>query len=405
MRTWMLFTLAALAVLVWIEARAEESCNTCHPDVKTEYSESIHAKEFGCTACHGGDAAAVSLEAHAATKGYIGRPARRGVPALCASCHADPNRMKSFALPTDQYAQYQTSQHGTRLARGDVRVAICTDCHGAHRILRSQEPTSPTARRNILDTCARCHSNATLMAEYHLPADEADKFRHSVLGVSLFDEEHPSAPTCATCHGAHGATAPHVGSIRAVCGHCHTRTREYFNQGPHKKPADEGKMPECVSCHGYHDTAEANRTLFDTVCQGCHPADSTALVTAQKLKTLLSRAQEALEASAADLTREQALSPTMARYRPRLQQAQANFMEALPLQHSLAVDRVDDLTRSARSMAEEVQASIHGAEHKNQLRYLALALAWLFILFTIGVAYQYRKQRRRERDDVASSTD
>jgi len=402
MRTRMLFTVAALAVLVQIEARAEESCSTCHPDVKTEYAESVHAKEFSCTACHGGDAAAVNLEAHAVTTGYIGRPDRKGVPALCASCHADPNRMKSFALPTDQYAQYQTSRHGMRLAQGDVRVAICTDCHGTHRILRAQEPTSPTARRNVLTTCARCHSDPTLMAEYDLPADQAEKFRHSVHGVSLLDEEHPSAPTCATCHGAHGATAPQVGSIRAVCGHCHSRTREYFNQGPHRKPADEGQMPECVSCHGYHDTAEPDRGLFDTTCQGCHSVDSPALVAAQKLKTLLSRTQEALETAAADLAREQALSPAVARYRPRLQQARANFMEALPLQHSLAVDRVDDLTRSARSMAEEVQASIHGAEQESQLRYLALALAWLFILFTVGVAYRYRRQRQRERDHAAS---
>ena len=399
----MLLPVAAFAVLVRIEGHAEESCSTCHPDVKTEYTESIHAKEFSCTACHGGDATAVSLEAHALTKGYTGRLDRKGIPALCASCHADPNQMKSFGLPTDQYAQYQTSQHGMRLAQGDVRVAICTDCHGTHRILRLQEPTSPTARQNILVTCGRCHSDQTLMGEYNLPADQVEKFRTSVHGVSLLDDEHPSAPTCATCHGAHGAVAPHVGSIRAICGHCHSRTREYFNQGPHRHPADEGTMHECVSCHGYHDTAKPNRELFDTTCQHCHAAESDALATAQRLKTMLSRAEEALQTASADLTHEQILFPTVARYRPRLQQARAHFLEALPRQHALAIDQVDDLTRSARSMAEEVQASIHGVAHKAQLRYLALAIVWLFILLTVGVAYQYRQQRRRERDNAASS--
>jgi len=166
MRAWPPFALTTLLVLTVTETRAEEACTICHPNVKTEYRESIHAKEVGCTACHGGDAAAEEVEAaHAVAKGYIGKPARKDIPALCATCHADPNRMKAFSLQTDQYAQYQTSRHGILLAQGDTRAAICTDCHGTHRILTAQEPTSPTARRNIPATCGHCHSDKTLMAE------------------------------------------------------------------------------------------------------------------------------------------------------------------------------------------------------------------------------------------------
>ena len=64
---------------------------------------------------------------------------------------------------------------------------------------------------------------------------------------------------------------------------------------------------------------------------------------------------------------------------------------------SLAVDRVDDLTRTARSIAEDVEASVHGVQQESQLRYIVLALGWLFILFTSAVAYLYRKERKRER--------
>ena len=155
MRSWMPFALAILGVLSRIEVRAEEACGICHPNVKTEYRESIHAKGLGCTACHGGDPAAEEMEAaHATAKGYIGTPSRKDIPALCATCHADPNRMKAFGLPTDQYAQYQTSEHGMRLAQGDSRAAVCTDCHGAHRILSPQEPTSPISRRIFLRPAA-----------------------------------------------------------------------------------------------------------------------------------------------------------------------------------------------------------------------------------------------------------
>jgi hypothetical protein len=180
-----------------------------------------------------------------------------------------------------------------------------------------------------------------------------------------------------------------------VCGHCHARTREYFNEGPHRKAADEGQMSECVSCHGYHDTAHPDRTLFDTVCEGCHPAGSAAFATGQKLRTLLSRAYEALETCATETARAATLFPTVARYYPRLQQAKAHFREALPVQHSLAVDRVDDLTRSARSIAEDVRATVHGVEQESQLRYVVLGLAWVFILFTAGTAYLYKKERQR----------
>jgi NAD-dependent SIR2 family protein deacetylase len=395
MRPRVLFVLAVLSVLPGREARAEESCATCHPNVKTEAVEGVHAKDLSCTDCHGGDPTVVTMESHSVAAGYIGKPSRVDIPALCARCHADPNRMKPFGLATDQYAQYQTSGHGVRLAQGDTKTAVCTDCHGTHRMLPPREPTSPTARRNIPETCGRCHSDQALMGAYKMPADQVEKFRHSVHGIALFDEEHPSAPTCATCHGAHGAIALHVGSISMVCGHCHSRTREYFNEGPHRKAADEGKMSECVSCHGYHDIAHPDRTLFDTTCPSCHPPDSPNFATAQKLKTLLSRADEAVETCAADMTRIARLFPTVAHYYPRLQQAKAHFMEALPVQHSLAVDRVDDLTRSARSIAEDVRASVHGVEQEGQLRYVVLGGAWVFILFTAGVAYLYKKERAR----------
>ncbi len=389
--------LASLLWLVPAVARSEESCGTCHPEVRTEYHDSIHAKEFGCTACHGGDPTLTTLDAHSLAKGYIGKPKRTDIPALCAGCHADPTKMKPYGLSTDQYAQYKTSEHGQRLAQGDTQVAVCTDCHGSHRILPPEEPTSPVYRLNIPATCGHCHSNKTLMASYKLPADQEQKFRNSVHGVALFVDEHRSAPTCATCHGAHGAVAPQVGSIGKVCGHCHVRTREYFDQGPHRKAADEGKMSECVSCHGYHDIATPDRQLFDTACGTCHAADSAAFATATKVKTLLSRAKEALDTAQADMSRTEEQFPTVVRYRPRLQQARSYYLEALPVQHSLALDRVDDLTRSARSTAEEVQSAVHGVGQEQQVHYLVLALALMFILFVVGVAYLYRKERQRDR--------
>lgn len=393
-----LCALTPLLLLLVVETRAEESCRTCHPDVKIEYEASVHAREFSCTVCHGGDPTVTSLDAHAAGKKYIGKPSRADVPQLCASCHADPNRMKPFGLPTDQYAQYQTSQHGLLLAKGDARVAVCTDCHGVHGIIPRGEPNSPVAARNIPATCGRCHADQELMAAYKLPADQVDKFRRSVHGTALFVDEHPLAPTCTTCHGKHGAAALEAEAAGMVCGHCHARTREYFNESPHKKAADQQKMSECISCHGYHDTPPPNRLLFDTACQNCHARDSAAFLTGQKLKALLTQADESLETALSEITEVEELSPTVIRYRHPLQQARAYFMEALPVQHSLATDRVDDLTRNARSIGEEVRASVHGVREEMRLRYILLAVSWVLILFAAAIAYLYRQERRRLRE-------
>lgn len=391
-----LCSLASLLLLLSLEAWAEESCRTCHPDVRIEYETSVHGKEFSCTVCHGGDPAVLTVEAHSLQKKYIGKPLRPEVPALCASCHADPNRMKPFGLPTDQYAQYLTSQHGLLLAKGDTHVAVCTDCHGVHGILPRGEPNSPVAVRNIPTTCGRCHADQELMATYKLPADQVDKFRRSVHGEALFVDQHPSAPTCTTCHGEHGA-APLEGAAGTVCGHCHARTREYFNESPHKKAVEEQKMSECVSCHGYHDTPRPDRLIFDTACPSCHARDSAAFLTGQKLKTILAQTNESLETALSELTEFEEFSPTITRYRPRLQQARAHFMEALPVQHSLNTDRVEDLTRNARSIGEEVRASVHGVQEEMRLRYIVLAVVWVLLLFAVGIAYLYRQERRRLR--------
>ncbi len=390
-------TVAGLLLISWCSAWAEESCRTCHPDVKIDYETSIHAREFSCTVCHGGDPTVTNLDAHAVSKGYIGKPKRTDIPALCASCHADPNRMKPFGLVTDQYAQYQTSQHGLLLAQGDAHVAVCTDCHGVHNILPRDEPNSPVAPRNIPTTCGRCHADQELMAAYKLPADQVDKFRGSVHGTALFVDEHPSAPTCTTCHGKHGAAALDGGAAGMMCGHCHARTREYFNESPHKRAADEHKMSECVSCHGYHDTPPPGRILFDTACQQCHASNTAAFLTGQKLKTLLTQADESLETALSEIAEVEEISPTVTRYRPPLQQARAYFMEALPVQHSLATERVEDLTRNARSIGEEVRASVHGVREEMSLRYIALAAVWVLLLFALAIIYLYREERRRLR--------
>jgi len=376
---------------------AQESCVTCHPDVRTEYEQGVHHGQFECTGCHGGDPAALDASAHAKEKGYVGVPGRRQIPALCGGCHSDAARMRPFGIATDQYARYQTSEHGIRLAKGDDRVAVCTDCHGVHRILAPTEPTSPVAPANIPATCGHCHSNKALMDEYKLPSNQHEQYRNSVHGIALLVEERRDAPTCATCHGVHGAAVSAGQDIGTVCGTCHVRSLEAFNQSPHRAATAEGRMSECASCHGNHGIAHPTRALFDTACKKCHQADDAGVATAARLNTLLNQAEESLDAADGDLAQVSQRFPTVVRYRPRLQQARAYFIEAQTVQHSLAVGRVEDLTRTARSISDEVRAAIHSVAGGQQVRYLGLAVFWVFLLFVVGVAYLYKREQQGQR--------
>jgi hypothetical protein len=120
-------------------------------------------------------------------------------------------------------------------------------------------------------------------------------------------------------------------------------------------------------------------------------------MTGQKLKTLLTQTNESLETALRELREFQDVSPTISRFLPRLQQARAHFMEALPVQHSLNTDRVEDITRNARSIGEEVRSSVHGVQEEVRVRYVALAGVWLLLFFALSIAFLYRQERRRLR--------
>lgn len=166
-----------------------------------------------------------------------------------------------------------------------------------------------------------------------------------------------------------------------------------------------GEMGECTSCHGVHDTVPPGRDLFDLACRGCHAPESEAFAAGQKLKALLLQAEESLAAAEAEIERAEKAFPTAARYRVALRSGRAAFMEALPLQHSLHLDRVEDLARTARSTAEDVRAAVHGMQAERQVRYVALAAIWLFALFTASVAVLYLRDYRRARAGTGPSAD
>jgi hypothetical protein len=131
----------------WLITAKLTSCNNCHADQFEMYRGSFHGNlVFGessgkapvCADCH---------EAH-----NIVPPDspefRASIDGLCARCHAD-------ALKT-----YMDSYHGKAFYLGDAKTAVCTDCHGGHKILPPSNPESKVSKQNRVATCAQCHPGA-----------------------------------------------------------------------------------------------------------------------------------------------------------------------------------------------------------------------------------------------------
>src|SRR6516165_7071694 len=172
-----------------------------------------------CVDCHGGDRTKADMDAMSKAAGFRGKIGRKDVPELCGRCHSDGAFMRKYnpSLRTDQLAQYKASVHGKRLALGDTKVAVCTDCHGLHDLRAPTDTRSKVHPLNVAQTCSRCHSDSEYMKGYGIPTDQFAKYTSSVHHEAMTVRGDLSAPTCTTCHGNHGAAPPGVTSVQNVC--------------------------------------------------------------------------------------------------------------------------------------------------------------------------------------------
>ena len=269
--------------------QATNSCLDCHsalPDpygvTQEKFSQDIHAqKGLTCTSCHGGDASSYDPnQAMSKKAGWKGKISHKDVPQLCGSCHSNPAFIRQYnpSLRTDQLDQYHTSVHGKRLAAGDTKVAVCTDCHSVHNIRPPSDTRSTVNPVNVATTCSRCHSDAAYMKAYGIPTDQYAKYSTSVHHEALAVRGDLSAPTCTTCHGNHGAAPPGVDKVQNVCATCHVFQAQLYAKSTHSKAFEKLSLPGCVVCHTNHAIHQPSDAMLGTgpegVCIGCHkPGD------------------------------------------------------------------------------------------------------------------------------------
>lgn len=285
-------------------AQSPNTCLDCHSALDAPlnvnadaYSASIHAqKGITCANCHGGDPASPD-DAMSAKAGFKGKITRQQVPELCGKCHSDGAYMRQYnpSLRTDQLAQYYTSIHGKKLSSGDVRVAVCTDCHSVHEIRPASDVRSGVNPLNIAATCSHCHADAGYMKSYGIATTQFADYGKSVHHEAMAVRGDLSAPTCTTCHGNHGAAPPGVASVKNVCSTCHVFQSQLFEQSPHKAAFDAAGLPGCVTCHSNHDIEHPSDAMVSvgekSICTTCHTDGDPGLKAAGEIHSQLSDLQ------------------------------------------------------------------------------------------------------------------
>jgi DmsE family decaheme c-type cytochrome len=245
LRLKILLVLAAIPLLIFTTAHAQDSKFRLKPDAKGKL----------CLGCH------PNFEEKLKSK-FVHTPVQGGE---CSECH-NPH----------------TSRHG-KLLDADANK-VCLKCHEAvipdkaksvHKVSREgqcvkcHDPHASGNKANLVkvgnDLCFSCHKT---MGETLGKA----KFKHS-----------PVEGGCLTCHEPHAsAKADHLlkNELVALCGECHKADSSAFVKAHANYPMAK---TNCSSCHDPHGSNRAG-ILFDNVhgpvaskgCIQCHEAPTSA---------------------------------------------------------------------------------------------------------------------------------
>jgi len=409
---------AAVVVAGWLIcsglmafAQTKNSCLDCHANLSEPlgvtvetYSQDIHAqKGLTCAACHGGDANSDDPEkAMSRASGWKGKIERKQIPELCASCHADAELMKKYnpSLRVDQFQQYKTSVHGMKWAKGDSKVAVCTDCHGVHDLRAPSDPRSKVHPINIATTCSHCHADADYMKPYGIKTDQFANYQQSVHHEAMVVRGDLSAPTCTTCHGNHGATPPGVANVTNVCANCHVFQAQLFETSPHKAVFAAAGLPGCVTCHSNHDIKHPTDAMIGmgpkAVCIQCHTEGDPGSMQAEAMHAQLTDLASAIAASEGLLGRAERQGMEVSQAKLQAAQARDALLKARVTVHAFRESELKRDTDAGLAVTRQTYIAGEKAMQEWRFRRVGLGLSLVAIAFTlVGMGLYIRNLERK----------
>ncbi len=270
-------------------AKLTEFCGSCHTDVMRTFAQSSHAHALSsgvkgaptCIECHRNPIARVT-PAQDSTQIKVAQEK------LCLSCHLDDPNVKARMSPTAGFIRaYEESVHGASLHGGNGKAANCVDCHGSHEMQKGSSPNSRVAKTNIPHTCAECHASVAEQFDYSV---HGLAVKQGVSSAPVCTDCHGEHNILKTHDPRSPVAARNVSS--QVCSPCHSSVKlsqkyglandrfKSFADSYHGLAGSAGsiEVANCASCHGVHDikpssdpTSRINSANLVNTCGTCHP--------------------------------------------------------------------------------------------------------------------------------------
>lgn len=234
--------------------------NQCHIDEQEKFARSIHAKALAehepnaptCASCHGTHNILSPSNRDSMTYPL-------NIIKVCSDCHQlhNPSKENNWN-PSRHMNSYLESTHGEALSsrEGLIAAATCSDCHGNHEILKSDVPESKVYRANVPDTCGKCHIGVVELYQHSIHGKklaEGDPRApictdcHTAHSIS-----HPDDPDfmadivneCGQCH-----------NDPEMAGQRHETFYNTYRASYHGQVNELGsqRAARCSDCHGSHD--------------------------------------------------------------------------------------------------------------------------------------------------------
>ncbi len=249
-------------------------CSICHADEVEKHKRSIHGQLLAsgdpdapaCLDCHTGHTTQSRTDPASPTF-------PKNVPDLCGRCHREGEKAakRLHSTQTEIVKNYAQSIHGKGLLESGLTVtATCASCHTAHEELPSSDPASSVNPANIPQTCGKCHEGVEKVfdASIHSPlVTKTDKplpvcsTCHTAHTISRTDEERFKQnilQTCGQCHRDvadtyfdtyHGKVSKLGTASAAKCYDCHGSHDVLAIADPRSHVSRENIVQTCGKCH------------------------------------------------------------------------------------------------------------------------------------------------------------
>lgn len=272
-------------------------CTQCHTEIGQLFQRSKHGQLLAqndpnaptCKECHGTHHVLGKHDPESATFAT-------NVPDLCGRCHREGQKaaVRYVGRQHEIIRNYNESIHGKGLLKSGLTVtATCNNCHTAHSVLPASDPESTVNPRNVPATCGACHhgieeqfvqsvhSVTITKTSKPLPVCSDCHSAHSIsrtdqvgfkldimrkcgrchekIAETYFDTYHgkvsrlgyANTAKCYDCHGSHDilpVTDPrsHLSraNVVATCQKCHaSATRRFAGYLTHATHHDPAKYP------------------------------------------------------------------------------------------------------------------------------------------------------------------